>query len=177
MKRCAFAIILRRRLYLPADAAYHLFPPGTDDDGVHTLVGAQGTSGEGLERLGLGTSVRCLRSDRASRADYHNADLCFLSIRSSLRSLPGCHAQIEEEIDRLAGCCFHRIYPQHAFVGTGDLLYLFALPVNPIMPIVLPPMAIGIMAIGFHYSTYMAEVSRSGDRRCGAGAIGRRHRL
>ncbi len=38
----------------------------------------------------------------------------------------------------------------------------FALPVNPIMPIVLPPMAIGIIAIGFHYSTYMAEVYRSG---------------
>ena len=38
----------------------------------------------------------------------------------------------------------------------------FALPVNPIYPIVLPTFTIGILAIGIHYSTYMAEVYRSG---------------
>src|SRR5690606_21152713 len=38
----------------------------------------------------------------------------------------------------------------------------FALPMNPIMPIVLPTFTIGILAIGIHYGTYMAEVYRSG---------------
>lgn len=38
----------------------------------------------------------------------------------------------------------------------------FVLPMNPIVSIVLPTFTIGILAIGIHYSTYMAEVYRSG---------------